>query len=166
MEPTWRGKVGPRWPSWSQDGPRERQDGAKMAKLEPTWLQDAKDASTWADIVPILKKLRFPLVFVDLREPQVAKREPRTGQDGQVGAKMALRWPKRPPRWPSRSQDGANISKMAQDVPARAGISAQHGPRLRITAPVHRISPSRGGGPDFRWQTVSMGGTKVYINKE
>ena len=59
----------PRWPSWSQDGanmerqgrakmakleprwpkraPRWSQDGQVGAKMEPTWLQDAKDASTW-----------------------------------------------------------------------------------------------------------------------
>ena len=43
MEPTWRAKVGPRWPSWSQDGPRERQDGQVGANM-------AKDAPTWADI--------------------------------------------------------------------------------------------------------------------
>ena len=50
-----RAKVGPRWPSWSQDGlARERQDRAKMVKLEPRWSQHgskmAKDAPTWADI--------------------------------------------------------------------------------------------------------------------
>ena len=49
-----RAQVGPRWPSWSQDGPRERQDRAKMAKLEPRWNQHgpkmAKDEPTWADI--------------------------------------------------------------------------------------------------------------------
>ena len=50
-----------------QEGPRERQDGQVRAKTEPTWLQDAKDVSTLADIVPILKKPRFPLVFVDFR---------------------------------------------------------------------------------------------------
>ena len=75
----------PRWPSWSQDGanmerqgwakmaeleprwpkraPRWSQDGQIGAKMEPTWLQDAKDVSTQADIVPIFKKLPFPLVF-------------------------------------------------------------------------------------------------------
>ena len=45
-----RAKIGPRWPSWNQVGPRE----AKMAKLEPRWSQHgpkmAKDEPTWADI--------------------------------------------------------------------------------------------------------------------
>ena len=57
LETRWsqhRAKVGPRWPSWSQDGPREHQDRAKMAKLEPRWSQHgskmAKDEPTWADI--------------------------------------------------------------------------------------------------------------------
>ena len=81
MEPTWRGKVGPRWPSWSQDGPRERQDQAKMAKLEPRW-----------------------------------------------------------------SQHGP---KMAKDEPTEANIGTQHGLRLRITAPVQQIRPSKGGGGRF-----------------
>ena len=49
-----RAKIGPRWPSWSQDGPREHQDRAKMAKLEPRWSQHgpkmAKDEPTRADI--------------------------------------------------------------------------------------------------------------------
>ena len=113
----------PRWPSWSQDGanmekqgrakmaeleprwpkraPRWSQDGQIGAKMEPTWLQDAKDVSTWPDIVPILKKLHFPLVFVDFRSPKGASGCPREGQDGQVGAKMDLRWPKIGSRWPS-----------------------------------------------------------------
>ena len=46
--------MGPRWPIWSQAGPRERQDRAKMAKLEPRWSQHgrkmAKDEPTWANI--------------------------------------------------------------------------------------------------------------------
>ena len=49
-----RAKVGPRWPIWSQAGPRERQDRTKMAKLEPRWRQHgpkmAKDEPTWANI--------------------------------------------------------------------------------------------------------------------
>ena len=132
-------KLEPRWPKraprWSQDGqlgakmepilakleprwpkrvPRWSQDGQVGVNMEPTWLQDGKDVSTWADIVPILKKLCFPLVFVDFTNPKeslrLPKREPRSGQDDQVGAKMAPRWPKRPPRWPSWSQEGGNMA--------------------------------------------------------
>ena len=75
----------PRWPSWSQDGanmerqglakmaeleprwpkraPRWSQDGQIGAKMEPTWLQDAKDALTWADIWAYLEKPRFSFGF-------------------------------------------------------------------------------------------------------
>ena len=35
LEPTWRGKVGPRWRSWSQDGAKMLQVGAKIAILGP-----------------------------------------------------------------------------------------------------------------------------------
>ena len=73
-----RAKIGPRWPSCSQVGPRERQDRAKMAKLEPRW-----------------------------------------------------------------SQHGP---KMVKDEPTWANIGTQHGLRLRITAPVQQIRPSKGGG--------------------
>ena len=91
-----RAKIGPRWPSWSQAGPREHQDWAEMAKLEPRWNQHGP--------------------------------------------------------------------KMAKDDPTWADIGTQHGLRLRITAPVHRISPSGGGGaPDFGRQTKSEGvGKSIY----
>ena len=36
--------------------------------------------------------------------------EARSGQDGQVGAKMAQESAKMEPRWPSWSQDGANMA--------------------------------------------------------
>ena len=49
LEPTWRGEVGPS----GRVGVKMSQDGQVGAKMEPTWLQDAKDVSTWADIVPI-----------------------------------------------------------------------------------------------------------------
>ena len=80
LEATWepslkRGgsRMGPATPQISQDAPkrsltwpkraaRQSQDGQVGAKKEPTWLEDAKDASTWANIAPILKShvfLRF-----------------------------------------------------------------------------------------------------------
>ena len=49
-----RVNVGPRWPSWSQDGSKMAQDRVKMAKLEPRWSQHgpkmAQDEPTWANI--------------------------------------------------------------------------------------------------------------------
>ena len=70
--------IGPRRPSWSQDRanmaprspkigptqaqkelnpkrtPRWGQDGQVGAKMNPAWLQDAKDAPAWADICAYL----------------------------------------------------------------------------------------------------------------
>ena len=63
MEPTWRGKGRAKMAELSKDGARERQDGQVGAKMEPTWLQDAKDASTWADICAYLEKPEFSFVF-------------------------------------------------------------------------------------------------------
>ena len=40
--------------------------------------------------------------------------EARSGQDGQVGAKMAQESAKMEPRWPSRSQNGANMAPRCQ----------------------------------------------------
>ena len=58
-----RAKVGPRWPSWSQDGPTERQGPAKMAKLEPRWSQHgpkmAQDELTWANMASCSESLRL-----------------------------------------------------------------------------------------------------------
>ena len=85
------------------------------------------------------------------------KREPSSGQDGQVGAKMALRWPKRPPRWPSWSQHGSKI--IPQAAPTWAGIGAQHGLRLRITAPVQQIR----GGLQVPSVKGVVGGRQKYI---
>ena len=49
-----RAKIGPRWPSWSQDGSKMAQETAKMAKLEPRRSQHgskmAQDEPTWANI--------------------------------------------------------------------------------------------------------------------
>ena len=123
---------------------------AKMAKLEPRWSQHG---------------------------------EARSGQDGRVGAKMAQESAKMEPRWPSWSQDGSKMaqesakmakleprrsqhgSKMAQDAPTWAGIGAQHGLRLRITAPVNRISPSGAVQVCVTKQSVWALG-HVCINKE
>ena len=72
--------------------------------MEPTWLQDAKDVSTGADIVPILKKLHFPLVFVGFRDPKGTSGCPRESQDQGKMAKLEPGW-------------GQHGSKMGQDAP-------------------------------------------------
>ena len=89
-----RAKIGSRWPSWSQDGPREHQDQAKMAKLEPRW-----------------------------------------------------------------SQHG---SKTGKDEPTWADIGTQHGLRLRITAPVQQIRPSKGGGRFALQKMLEGTGESIY----
>ena len=151
-------KLEPRWP---KRAPRWSQDGQVGVKMEPTWLQDGKDVSTWADIVPILKKLHFPLVFVGFRGPKgasgcpresqgrakTAKLEPRwlqdgprDRQDGQVGAKREPTWLQDGPRCakmePRERQDGA---KMAKSEPKWSQYGSkmrkmhQHGPTLCIS---------------------------------
>ena len=62
---------------------------------------------------------------------------------------------------PRRSPYG---SKMAKDEPTLADMGTQHGLRLRITAPVQQIRPSKGGEGRFQDQTVSSGaGEGIYI---
>ena len=63
MERQSRAKMAELEPRWPKRAPRWSQDGQIGAKMEPTWLQDAKDVSTQADIVPIFKKLHFPMFF-------------------------------------------------------------------------------------------------------
>ena len=83
MERQGRAKMAELEPRWPKRAPRWSQDGQVGAKMEPTWLQDAKDASTWVDIVPILRKNNrvfqsVLLVLETLTEPQVAQElEPR-----------------------------------------------------------------------------------------
>ena len=150
-----------REPTWLQDGPRcakmeprERQDGAKMAKSEPKWSQHGSKMPKMRQHGPTLCLSRKSFIFLGFllvleaqREPQVAQERakvgPRQPSWSQDGSKMAQESAKMAKLEPRRSQHG---SKMAQDAPTWAGIGAQHGLRLRITAPVHRISPS-GGGP-------------------
>ena len=134
MEPTWRGKVGPRWPSWSQDGPRERQDGAKMAKLEPRWSQHGSKMPKMCQHKPTLCQFSKSFIFLQflkifgpqdgLRESQGwakrakleqrwPKRAPRSGQDDQVGAKMEPTWPQDAPTWPQR---GVNMTQESAKI--------------------------------------------------
>ena len=157
-------KRGPRWPSWSQDGahmaprwPKMRQHGPRRAPRSaqdgqrqhgPKMIKMCQHGPTHA---PILKNLRFPYVFHDFRSPEGAQDGPGESQDR---AKMA----KLEPRW---SQHGP---KMAKDEPTWADIGTQHGLRLRITAPVQQIRPSKRGGFRFALQTVSSGaGEGIYI---
>ena len=95
--------------------------------------------------------------------------------------KMAQDRPKVRPRWPSwrqvgprERQDRAKMAKleprwsqhgpkMAQDEPTWADRGTQHELRLRITAPVQQIRPSRGRGR-FWDQTVWGGaGEGIYV---
>ena len=148
---TWPRKA-PRWPSRSQDGanmaprwPKMRQHGPQGsltwlkktsrsgqvgAKMGPRWSQHGtkmpRIRQHGLTHAPILKNLRFPAVFHNFRGPERSlrwtKREPKSSQDGQVGAKMAQESAKIGPRWPSWSQDGANMAprwpKMRQPEPA------------------------------------------------
>ena len=72
-----RAKIGPTWPSWSQDGvpmaprwpkmrqqgprrpPRSSQDSQVGGKMATTWPQDAKDVQAWADTCAYLEKPSF-----------------------------------------------------------------------------------------------------------
>ena len=67
------------------------------------------------------------------------------------------------PRWPSWSQDGP---KMAKDEPTWADIGTQHCLRLRITAPVQQIRPSKGGGLVVVSKLSGGALERVYTNKE
>ena len=157
--------MAPRWPKMRQDGakraPRWSQDGQVEAKMESTWLQDAKDASTWPNIVPILKKLHFPLVFLGFRSPKgasgcpresqgrakTAKLEPiwpqdspRDRQDGQVGAKREPTWLQDGPRCakiePRERQDEAKIAKSEpkwSQHGSKMSRMRQHGPTLCLS---------------------------------
>ena len=111
-----------RAPRWSQDG----QVGAKM---ELTWLQDAKDASTWADIVPILQKLHFPVVFLGFRSPKGASGCPRESQGQAKTAKLEPRWLQDGPR---DRQDGQVGTKWSQHGSKMLKMR-QHGPTLCLS---------------------------------
>ena len=161
MERQGRAKMAKLEPRWPKRAPRWSQDGQVGVKMEPTWLQDGKDVSTWADSVPILKKLHFPWVFVGFRGPKgasgcpresqgrakTAKLEPRwlqdgprDRQDGQVGAKREPTWLQDGPRCakmePRERQDGA---KMAKSEPkwsqhgSKMPKMRQHGPTLCLS---------------------------------
>ena len=154
MEPTWRGKVWPRWPSWSQDGRRERQDEAKVAKLEPTWFQDAKDVSTWADIVPILKNLQFPFVFLGFRSPKGVSGRPGESQGRAKTAKLEPRWLQDGPR---DRQDGQVAAKREptwlQDGPRCANLGRHRRPtwpQAQNHCACAANQPLRRGGSRFR----------------
>ena len=146
MERQGRAKMAKLEPRWPKRAPRWSQDGQVGVKMEPTWLQDGKDVSTWADIVPILKKLHFPLVFVGFRSPKGASGCPRESQGRAKTAKLEPRWPQDGPRDRQDGQVGAKREPTwLQDGPRCASLSRHRRPtwpRLRITAPVHQI---RGG---------------------
>ena len=166
--------MAPRWPKMRQDGakraPRWSQDGQVGAKMEPTWLQDAKDASTWADIVPILKKLHFPLVFLGFRSPKGASGCPRESQGRAKTAKLEPRWLQDGPRDRQDGQVGAKREPTwLQDGPRCANLGRHRRPtwpQAQNHCACASNQPLRGGAPDFRRQTVSLGVTEVYINKE
>ena len=150
-----------RWPKMRQHGPKRvptlGQDGLKMPNMRQHGL-------TYA---PILKKHHFPAVFPDFGSPEIVKDRAKVG-----------------PRWPSWSRDDTRErpdrakmakleprwcqhgSKMAKDEPTWADIGTQYGLRLRITAPVHQISPSAGGASGFFRKMSGWPLGKVYISKE
>ena len=132
-EPRWS----PSWPSWSQDGTRERQDGAKMAKSEPKWSQHGSKMPKIRQNGPTLCLSRksfiflwFLLILEAQREPQVAQERakvgPRRPSWSQDGSKMAQETAKMAKLEPRGSQHG---SKMAQDAPRWSQESAKMEPR-------------------------------------
>ena len=128
MERQGRAKMAELEPRWPKRAPRWSRDGQIEDKMEPTWLQDAKDVSTWADIVPILKKLHFPPVFVDFRNPKGASGCPRESQGRAKTAKLEPRW----------LQDGPRDRQDGQVGAKREPTWLQDGPRCAKTEPRER----------------------------
>ena len=162
-------------PAWPQDtptwAPRELNMAQESVKIGTSWSQHGhKMPRMWQyglTHAPILENIHFPSVFEDFRRPEGSlrwpKREPKSGQDGQVGTKMAQESAKIGPRWPSWSQHG---SKMAKDEPAWANIGTQHGLRLRITTPVQKIRASKGGGSSSHGKPSRRALGRIFIDKE
>ena len=150
MERQGRAKMAELEPRWPKRAPRWSQDGQVGVKMEPTWLQDGKDVSTWADIVPILKKLHFPLVFLGFRSPKGASGCPRESQGRAKTAKLKPRWLQDGPRDRQDGQVGAKREPTwLQDGPRCASLSRHRRPtwpQAQNHCACASNQPLRGGG--------------------